>query len=87
MAKVAWSAKEDELWPDAIVPDKFLVAEFMYKDSKKFALNGTGWSWARWVGSNLKPYGKNKDFEKDCIDCHSPAEERDSVFTHGAPMR
>ncbi len=87
IGKVAWSAKEEELWPDAIVPDKFLIAEFMYKDSKKFASNGTGWGWARWVGSDRKPYGKNKDFVQECIDCHSPAEENDWVFTHGALMR
>ncbi len=87
IAKVAWEAKEDEAWPDAIVPGKFLIAEFMYKDSKKFAANGTGWGWARWIGPEHKPYGENKEFEQECIDCHSPVEEKDWVFTHGAPFK
>lgn len=88
VAKVAWSAKQDELWPAAVVPDTFLIAEFMFKDSKRFASNGTGWGWARWVGPDRTPYGKDANFEKECIDCHAPAAEgRDWVFTHGAAMR
>lgn len=88
VAKVAWSEKQDELWPAAVVPDKLLNAEFMFKDSKRFADNGTGWGWARWVGPDREPYGKDANFEKECIDCHAPAAaDRDWVFTHGAPMR
>lgn len=87
IGKVAWKAKEDEVWPDAIVPGELLVAEFMYKDSKEFASNGTGWGWARWLGKERKPYGENKDFVQECIECHTPVEDNDWVFTHGAPFK
>lgn len=87
VGKVAWEAVEDEAWPDAIVPGKFLIAEFMYKDSKEFASNGTGWGWARWIGAERKPYGENKEYVQECIDCHSPVEDKDWVFTHGAPFK
>lgn len=46
IAKVAWSETSEEDWPAAVVPGKLLNAEFMFKDSKKFAANGTGWGWA-----------------------------------------
>lgn len=87
VGKVAWQAVEDEAWPDAIVPGELLVAEFMYKDSKEFASNGTGWGWARWLGKEPKQYGETKEFEQECIDCHSPVEDKDWVFTHGAPFK
>lgn len=87
VAKVAWKAKEDEVWSDAIVPGEFLIAEFMYKDSKKYAANGTGWGWARWVGPERKPYGETKEYEQECIECHAPVEDKDWVFTHGAPFK
>ena len=35
-------------------------AEFMFHDSKKWADNGTGRGWARWVVTDLKPYGKDE---------------------------
>lgn len=69
------------------MPGELLVAEFMYKDSKEFASNGTGWGWARWLGKERKPYGETKEFEQECIDCHSPVEDKDWVFTHGAPFK
>lgn len=65
VGKVAWQAVEDEAWPDAIVPEELLVAEFMYKDSKEFASNGTGWGWARWLGKERKPYGETKDLSRN----------------------
>ena len=56
-------------------------------DSKKFAANVTGWGWARWVGPNRTPYGKDASFEKECIECHSPVSKRDWAFTHPAAFR
>lgn len=87
LAKVAWAETNEEDWPAAVVPGKLLNAEFMYKDSKKFAANGTGWGWARWVGPNRTPYGKDASFEKECIECLSPVSKRDWAFTHPAAFR
>lgn len=87
LAKVAWSETTEEDWPAAVVPHKLLNAEFMFKDSKKFAANGTGWGWARWVGTDRTPYGKDASFEKECIDCHAAVRQHDWAFTRPAAFR
>jgi hypothetical protein len=81
LAKVVWKERPEEAWPDAIVPDKLVHVEFMHKDAAKYAGNGTGWGWARWLGPELKPYGADVSVENECIDCHVPIEERDWVYT------
>ncbi|TCK19020.1 cytochrome P460 [Thiogranum longum] len=68
-------------WPKAIAPDKFVHAEFMFRDSKKWADNGTGRGWARWVGSQQKPYGEDAGFSQECISCHTPVKGSNWVFT------
>src|SRR5580693_6484022 len=45
MAKVHWSPKQNEFFPDATVPDKLVNVDFMMKDSKRFADSG-GWGYA-----------------------------------------
>ncbi|MFL6417117.1 MAG: cytochrome P460 family protein [Bryobacteraceae bacterium] len=45
MAKVHWTPKQNELFPDATVPDKLQNVDFMLKDSKRFADSG-GWGYA-----------------------------------------
>ncbi|MHB0984449.1 MAG: cytochrome P460 family protein [Sulfuricella sp.] len=85
LAKLAWSVKTDERWATATVPKDFVQAEFMVKDSAKYAATG-GWGFARWVGKDLKPYGKDASFVQECFGCHTPVKDKDYVFTHPAPL-
>ena len=80
LAKLVWKEKPEEFWPTAIAPDKFIHAEFMFKDNHKFKSTG-GWGYARWLGLDQLPYGKNKDFVQECVTCHLPVKDRDYVFT------
>jgi len=86
LGKVVWKETAEEHWPTAIAPEKFVHAEFMFKDSQAYKTNGTGWQWARWVGMDQKPYGENADFNKECISCHTPVKSRDWVFTTPAQL-
>ncbi len=78
IAKVAFEklAKND----GSFIAGKFIQVEYMIKDSKKFA-STKGWGWARWVGNEKKPFGKNNLFPNQCINCHKPVEQKDYVFT------
>lgn len=86
LAKVVWKEKPMEGWPEAITPGELVHAEFMIKDSRKYEANGTGWGWARWLGHELKPFGKDASFEGDCIRCHAQAKDKDWAFTVPAAM-
>jgi hypothetical protein len=57
-----------------------LNAQFMVKDSKKYAASG-GWGFADFT--NGKP--GNEALHANCFPCHLPAKDRDYVFTHYAP--
>lgn len=81
LGKLVWKQASEKHWPTAIAPDEFIHAEFMYKDSKKFQSNGTGWGWARWLGKEQKPYGNEKDLNQSCIACHTPVKGNDWVYT------
>ncbi|WP_020208831.1 cytochrome P460 family protein [Gilvimarinus chinensis] len=81
LGKLVWKQTTEKNWPTAITPDEFIHAEFMYKDSKKFKSNGTGWGWARWLGKEQKPYGDENDLNQSCIACHTPVKENDWVYT------
>lgn len=81
LGKVVLKVKNDENWDAAIVPKKIGHAEFMYKDSKKYK-ETEGWGYARWVGNDQKPYGKDKSFVQECYQCHLPVKNNDFVFTH-----
>ena len=85
LAKLVWKDRQDENWQAATMPGKFVHAEFMYKDSGKFAKSG-GWGWARWVGMEQKPYGKDENFYQECFGCHTPVKGRDYVFTTPAQL-
>ncbi|HHB12034.1 MAG TPA: cytochrome P460, partial [Chromatiales bacterium] len=76
---------QHEAWPAATVPGKFVHAEFMIKDSKKWADHG-GWGFARWLGQEQKPYGKDASFANECFNCHKPVKDNDYVFTHPIPF-
>jgi hypothetical protein len=85
MAKIAWKDKTHEVWKTATVPGDFIQAEFMIKDSKKYATTG-GWGFARWVGMDQKPYGKDANFVQECFGCHTPMKNNDYVFTQPVRM-
>jgi hypothetical protein len=81
-AKVAWQQQPDE--KGLVRTGAFFQVEFMIRDSQKYA--GTkGWGWARWRGADLKPYGKDTTFTKECVGCHNPLVDTNYVFT--APIR
>jgi hypothetical protein len=71
-----------ENWKAAIAPGEFVHAEFMFKDSRKYA-DSHGWGWARWVGLEQKPFA---DGMAVCIACHTPVKNRDWVFTEPASL-
>jgi hypothetical protein len=77
-AKAAWKQK---LNPDGrISTGQFSQVEFMIKDSRKYS-STKGWGWARWRGSDLKPYGGTALFTTECISCHKPMKDNDYIFT------
>ena len=85
LGKVVWKQTAEEHWPSAVAPDKFVHAEFMFKDARKWAETG-GWGYARWVGDTLEPYGKDAAFAQECMGCHTPVKQRDWVFTTPAKL-
>jgi len=84
-AKLVWKNRTHEKWPTAIIPGDFVHAEFMIKDSKKYASTG-GWGFARWLGMEQRPYGKDPEFVQECFGCHTPVKDNDYVFTHPAAL-
>ena len=85
LGKLVWKAETHANWPTATVPAKFVHAEFMIKDSKKYTATG-GWGFARWLGDEQKPYGKDAGFVQECFACHIPVKSNDYVFTHPAKL-
>lgn len=81
MAKLVLKDASHADWPSATVPGKFVHAEFMLKDSVKYATTG-GWGFARWLGEEQTPYGKDANFDQECFGCHTPVKANDYVFTH-----
>lgn len=80
LAKVAWKAEKHESFPVATEPGAFVQVEFMVKDAKKYKDTG-GWGFARFVGSDLKPYGKDASFVNECFGCHVPVAKNDYIYT------
>lgn len=85
LGKLSWKEKVDEHWAPALVPGDFVQAEFMIKGEKKYASTG-GWGYARWVGMDQKPYGKDANFAQECVACHTAVKGNDWMFTHPAQM-
>jgi len=81
LAKLVWKDVTHEVWPTAQVPGTFVHAEFMHKDAKKYAETG-GWGFARWLGTEQIPYGKDASFAQECLGCHTPVKDNDYMFTH-----
>jgi hypothetical protein len=85
LGKLAWKNRTHPDWPAATVPGEFVHAEFMIKDSVKYAKTG-GWGFARWLGLEQKPYGQDASFVQECAACHDQVKDNDSVFTQPAPL-
>lgn len=81
LGKLVWKDTTHENWPAATVPGEFVHAEFMFKDNASYAETG-GWGFARWLGQDQKPYGKDAGFVQECFGCHTPVRGNDYVFTH-----
>lgn len=82
-AKLAW-----ERLPGAdgkVQAGQFKQVEFMLKDAQKFAAT-RGWGFSRWLGTELKPYGKDATFVRECVGCHEPMRDNDFVFTIPVPQ-
>jgi hypothetical protein len=89
MAKIHWSPKKNEFFPDATVPGALLNLDFMVKDRKRFADSG-GWGYAVFeydaasdtfkpgTAASKPPQGKDA---KCGFACHTIAKARDYVFT------
>ena len=77
-AKIAWYRQPDD--KGFVRAGAFFQVEFMIRDSKKYART-LGWGWARWRGADLKPYGKDADFARECVGCHKPLRDSNYVFT------
>jgi hypothetical protein len=77
-AKIAW---QQEANADGLVhPGKFVQVELMLKDGTRYK-DTEGWGWGRWRGLDLKPYGKDSSFVKECTGCHQPMRGDDYVYT------
>jgi len=85
LAKLVWRNETLDKWPAAVVPGQFVHAEFMIKDSTRWP-ETAGWGFARWLGTEQKPYGEDAGFVGECFGCHQPVKNRDFVFTHPAVL-
>jgi hypothetical protein len=83
LAKLSWKDNTHKKWPAATIPGNFVQAEFMFKDAKRFAATG-GWGFARWLGLEQQPYGKDANFVQECFGCHTPVKDSDYVYTYPA---
>ncbi len=89
MAKIHWTPKPNEFFPEATVPGNLANIDFMVKDSKRFAGSG-GWGYAVFeydaatdtfrpgTSASTPPQGNNATCG---FACHSAAKARDYVFT------
>ena len=89
MAKVHWTPKPNQFFPDATVPGELVNVDFMVKDSKRFADSG-GWGYAVFdynaasdsftpgTKAGTPPQGNDA---KCGFACHTRAKARDYVFT------
>ncbi|HVZ85241.1 MAG TPA: cytochrome P460 family protein [Terracidiphilus sp.] len=77
-AKFAWLQTQGD---DGLVyPGAFWQVELMVKNAEQYRLTD-GWSWGRWRGLALKPYGKNAAVGHECTGCHMPVRGNDAVYT------
>jgi hypothetical protein len=89
MAKVHWSPKKHETFPNTMVPGTLHDVDFMVKDRKRFADSG-GWGWAAFkydaASDTFKPFTQADEppqgNDAKCgLACHTIAKAKDYVFT------
>jgi hypothetical protein len=89
MAKIHWTPKKLETFPNTMVPASLHDVDFMVKDSKRFADSG-GWGWAAFkydaASDTFTPFtmADNPPQGNDAkcgLACHTIARARDYVFT------
>jgi hypothetical protein len=90
MAKIHWDPKKQETYPGPpTVPGAQLNADFMVKDSKRFADSG-GWGWAAFeydaASDTFRPGNTTdtppQEHDAKCgLACHTIVKNRDYVFT------
>jgi Cytochrome P460 len=89
MAKIHWSPKKNQYFPNTTVPGTQHDVAFMVKDSQRFADSG-GWGWAVFnydPASDTFTPGTLADTPPQANDakcgfaCHTLVEKRDYVFT------
>ncbi len=90
MAKIHWTPKPNEFFPDATVPGNLLNVDFMVKDGKRFADSG-GWGYAVFdydvASGTFKPgtlagTPPQGNDAKCGFTCHTRAKTRGYVFTY-----
>ncbi len=90
MAKIHWTPKPNEFFPETTVPDKLANIDFMVKDTKRFADSG-GWGYGVFdydVASDTFQPGTLASVPPQGNDarcgfaCHTQARSRDYVFTN-----
>ncbi len=74
IAKVAYRPAVDA------ARSSFVQIEIMHKDARGHAAT-EGWSWGRWRGESLAPYGRDASFAEECTGCHAPRRASDFVYT------
>ena len=89
MAKIHWTPKMNQHFPDTTVPGPLHDVDFMVKDSKRFADSG-GWGWAVFkydAASGTFTPGTEADKPPQANDakcgfaCHTVVQTKDYVFT------
>jgi hypothetical protein len=89
MAKIHWTPKMNQYFPDTTVPGTLHDVDFMVKDSKRFADSG-GWGWAAFnydAASDTFTPATEADQPPQANDakcgfaCHSVVQTKDYVFT------
>jgi hypothetical protein len=68
----------DQSFVPGAAPEWYL--QFMVKDSKKYASTG-GWGYAQFDKQGV---AASAEKHETCFPCHTPAKDRDYVFTHYA---
>ncbi|GGH63102.1 hypothetical protein HNQ91_002600 [Filimonas zeae] len=84
IVKAVWNIVEEG--NGDIIPGSFANVQIMTKDDKRFP-ETNGWGYAKFNGTELKPYGKTAAFAISCHNCHKAAEENGYVFNIPLPNR
>jgi hypothetical protein len=92
MAKIHWTPKQNQFFPDASVPRHLADVDFMVKDSKRFGDSG-GWGYAVFdydaASDTFKPgtlasKPPQGNDAKCGFACHTVVKTKDYVFTEYA---